>query len=278
MWKVLETRQAVRFDQRSLHPPRVRLERRLKRLLTNYFVNSQKVYLVTLDGHKFKHLVLGDSYLAATIAGNLKAFWAEQIFPALIAVEENEIWLEFVDGDRIDFINDDFVAQVARFYSLVYNKNPQRSATAVSRFNHEVHTNLRFLNKLGVLRDNVYRELDRVADAITPKNIWIEYDYTDPSPYNFMIGPNGKLKAIDVESIRRDQLLGRGIAKAFRIWPEPYRDYLIDEMKGQATPDFIAYMPFIELCFLSDWVKRSIFHGKIHNVDPALFDQFRGMG
>ena len=277
MMKVLETRQGVRFEQRSLIPPRVRLERRLRRLLTNHFVKSQSIYLFGVNGHRFKRVVLRDSYLAANTARDMSEFHAENIFPALIAVEENEIWLEYVDGHKIETINEEIVTQLAGFYAVVYGKNPQRATSAASSFNSQLHTNLRVLSEIGVLNEEVYRQLDRVADAITPQHVWIGYDYTDPSPHNFVIAEDGQLRAVDVESIRRDQLLGSGVAKACTVWLESYRAQFLIELKRQATPDFTSYMPFIDLYFVSEWVRRSVWHGKTHIVDLGLFDQFRDM-
>ena len=53
---------------------------------------------MTVNGHRFKRLILCDSYLAHEIERYLEIFIESGYFPLLVARYEREIWLEYVEG------------------------------------------------------------------------------------------------------------------------------------------------------------------------------------
>jgi len=68
---------------------------------------AEDLRFVTINGHRFKRLILHDSYLAAGIERNLEAFGESAYFPRLVARHENEIWVEFVEGEPLRTADDD---------------------------------------------------------------------------------------------------------------------------------------------------------------------------
>ena len=130
---------------------------------------------------------------------------------------------------------------------------------------------------MGVIDHPTYNMLDRVVDPLTPAQVWLGYDYTDPLRRNFIATDDGRLRIIDVESLRGDYLLGSGVAKARLVWMEPYQVQFFGEMKKFSAPDFEAYLPFVELHFLTQRIKISLLHGKDRLVDPSLLNRFKGL-
>ena len=124
--------------------------------------------------------------------------------------------------------------------------------------------------------ENLHRDLDAVANRMTPKTLWMGFDYSDPVLKNFVIlKDSGKVCAIDVEGLADNQLLGMGIAKACLRWLDPYRDLFFEHLGRPHVPDFRKDFPFIELCFLAKWTKRAFFEQKLKIIDPNLFERFR---
>lgn len=78
-------------QQHRYFPIKKRLQHLLARLFGPRLLKSQRLYFVTINGRRFKRLVLRDSYLAAEIERNLERFGTSPYFPTLIARHENEI-------------------------------------------------------------------------------------------------------------------------------------------------------------------------------------------
>ena len=82
-----------------------RLTRRLRyllsRLLGNRLQNSQQTSFETLNGQRFKRLILRDSALAAELERNLEAFQGSGHFSPVAIRYEHELWLEYVEGSPI---------------------------------------------------------------------------------------------------------------------------------------------------------------------------------
>ena len=113
---------------------------------------------------------------------------------------------------------------------------------------------------------------------LAPASLWVGHDCTDTILKNFVRTPEGRIRAVDVESLGADQLLGSGAAKACLRWLGPERERFLARLRTAGVPDFFAYLPFVELCFLAFWTKSSFLEGKSRFVDPSLFERFRATG
>jgi hypothetical protein len=262
------------FRQRSLNSPTRRLRNWIVIRFTNRARRTQRVYLVTINDQRFKRLVLCDSHQADTYAANLRAFANTGLFPAVILAKENELWVEFIEGEKIDRLDSEVVEKLARLFSVLYRREARRVASESTSYNHDLHTDLRFLHQVGVLTQSAYRRLDSLTDSITPAELWVGYDCSDAILKNFLICDDGLVRCIDVDSLAANQMIGTGVAKACLRWLGPQRDRFLDELQRQEVPDFLAYLPFVELSFTAFWVKNSFLEKKKRFVDPAHFDRF----
>lgn len=250
----------------------------LSRLFGTRLQRPKNLYFVTLNGWRFKRIILRDSYLASEIERNLERFGASEHFPPLVTCYENEVWVEYVDGTRLwqKKVDERFVEKMADFYAAVYARRPRLTDVAEFPFLLRLHQDLRFLNQAGVLSDDAYQELDVAAERLTPKQVWIGFDYIDPVLKNFVITrDSGQVCAVDVESLQDDQLIGTGVARARVRWLEPFLEVFFDRLAREGVPDFQPYFPFVELYFLARWTKMWFLEKKWKYVDPALFDRFR---
>lgn len=247
----------------------------LSRLFGTRLQKAKSLHFVTMNGQRFKRLVLCDSFLASEIERNLECFAESPHFPRLVTRYEREIWVEFVDGPRITSPDEKLAEQLADFYAAIYKRRPIQVDTVASPFPQRLAQDLRFLNQVGVLADSVYRDLRAAVEQLIPKRVWMGFDYSDPVLKNFVIVQDDDcLCAVDVEGLAENQLIGMGLVKALIRWLEPYREVFFDRTARQEVPDFHAYFPFVELCFLSKWTKRSFFEKKWKAVNPVLFERF----
>jgi hypothetical protein len=262
------------FRERPLHGP----VRRLRTALLNRFSNrpprTQRVSVVTIHGERFKRVVLPDSHHAERYARSLGLFGASGIYPSLLLVRENELWVEFVEGRKIERVEAGVVDKLARLIAVIYARDSRLVATDQTPFPHALHTDLRFLAQVGVLPETSRRRLSEAAERLTPPQVWVGYDCTDAILKNFVICADGRIRGIDIESLQGDQLIGSGVAKACLRWLGSHRERFIAEVRAHATPDFDRYLPFVELSFLAFWQKSSVLEKKRRFVDPTLFDRF----
>ena len=245
------------------------------RFFGNHLQKSQDLRFVTINGHRFKRLILRDSYMAEKIEENLGKFGPSDFFPPLVTRFENEVWVEFVDGAPADAIDEARIGQFAAFYRALYVRQPQLLDLGQTVFADRLQQDLRFLNQVGVLSGGAHRDLGSVAREVAPDAVWVGFDYVDPVLKNFIERADGRgLCAIDVESLVDGQLIGTGVAKACVHWLEPHRAEFCRRIKGLDPPDFLGYFPFVELCLIARWSKTKFLTGKFKFVDPKLFDRF----
>lgn len=261
--------------------PGYSLKRRVRsavlRLLGRQPHKSQDLRFVTINGHRFKRLILRDSYMATAIEENLGRFGPSDLFPPLVTCFENEVWVEFIDGPAIDRIDDGVVERMADFYHDVHARRPRQVAVDETAFVTRLRQDLRFLNQVAVLSDETYRALEDLAGRIAPSQVWIGFDYVDPVLKNFIVRPqDAGFCAIDVESLQDDQLIGTGVAKACVHWLEPYRAVFLERIAARGGPEFLPYFDFVELCLLARWTKTKFLTEKWKFVDPKRFDRFLG--
>jgi len=268
-----------RFSQRSLQTPAWRLGATLRRRLLNRFVRAKRVRIVRLGGRRYKRLSLPDASLAAAVAQHLQTFHHARVFPALEAVLDHELLLEFVPGRPLaDPLEARWLEPLARFFATLYAVERRRVRTADTACADELQRDLAFLRDVGVLETAVHRDLAATAHAITPPELWIGWDYLDPIPRNFVERPDGSLVAVDVEDLKPDQLIGSGVAKARFRAPGPQREQLLAAVERAARLELAPVMPFVELHCLAAWTKLAYLKGRPKLVDPARFEHYRRKG
>jgi len=262
-----------RIAHRSAHS----FGRRALYALRSYFLGgvskTQAVYFVLHRGHRYKRVVFGDSRQAECVESNMQTVAVKSALPRLLLRHEREIWLEFVHGRALDLTSATDMELLAIFYAELYSGGARNVALTDTSWHENLQTDLWFLGRSGVLSPARTEALIRYAETQTPEQIWQGFDYVDPVAKNFIVAADG-LKAIDIESIQADQLLGTGIAKAGIHWPGFDADGFIARMLEAGAPDFRAQQRYTELCFIAGWTKRKVLTGKHRYVQPERFDRF----
>ena len=248
----------------------------ISRLFGTRLQKDKGIHFVTLNGHRFKRLILCDSYLACEIERYLENFTRSGYFPPVVARYEHEIWLEFVEGISIPSVDEQFVIKIAEFYATVYGINSALVDTKKSKFPDRLLQDLRFLHQIGVLTQASYQDLQDAVPGLIPEEVWVGFDYTDPVLKNFILRPEtGQICVVDVDGLAENQLLGTGVAKACVRWLGPYRSLFFSSLAKQGAPDIQKYFSFVELCFLAKWMKRAFLEHDWKVIDSTLFDRFR---
>ena len=246
------------------------------RLFGTRLQKAKSLHVVTVNGQKFKRLILCDSYLAAELERYLDRFVKSGSFPPLVARYERELWLEYVEGARIEVVDEPLVELIAEFYAMVYASDSQLVETTQTPFPARLSQDLRFLSQVGALSESVALDLQAAIPILMPKQVWIGYDYTDPVLKNFILRSEGQgLCVVDVDGLAKDQLLGMGIAKACVRWLGPYQLHFFTHLSRPTVPDFQSYFSFVELCFLAKWTKWAFLEHKWKVIQPRLFERFR---
>ena len=259
------------YRQRSLQP----LSRRLRDALRfGRPPRSQRVYLVSVEGRPYKRVVLPDAHLASTIAGHLRDFGSEGIYPALILERERELWVEYIEGAALRDATPDAAEGVAQVLSTLHRHAPRAVALAQTPLLEDLRVDLHFLADVGVLTRGGAEALVARAEQLAPEVVWIGHDCTDAIAKNFVRTPSGRVRAVDVESLGGDQLIGIGPAKACLRWLGPERERFLAGLRAGGSPDFERYLPFAELVFLAFWTKSSLLEGKRRFVVPRSFERF----
>jgi len=246
------------------------------RLFGTRLQKAKSLHVVTVNGQKFKRLILCDSYLAAELERYLDCFVESGYFPPLVARYEREIWLEYVEGTRIEAVDEPFVEQVAEFYAMVYAADSRLVETTRTPFPARLSQDLRFLSQVGALSQSVSLDLQDAIPTLMPKQVWVGYEYTDPVLKNFILLPDRQgLCVVDVDGLAKDQLLGMGVAKACVRWLGPHQERFFGHLSRPDVPDFHPYFSFVELCFLAKWTKWAFLEHKWKVIQPTLFERFR---
>lgn len=262
------------FRQRSLHSAGRRLRNFSLGLVSNRPPRTQRVYCVTINGQRYKRLVLPGADEAARLAANLQEFGSTGVYPSLILQRERELWVEFIEGERLTTADDETVGRLARLFAVLHGRNPVLVPTERTRFAHEIATDLDFLHQVGVLAREPHRRLRDTGERLAPKEVWVGYDCTDAILKNFVRCPDGRIRGIDVESLGANQLIGSGFAKAAVRWLGPQRERFLSALHAESVPDFRPYVAFVELSFTAFWLKSSFLERKKRFVDPTLLERF----
>jgi hypothetical protein len=258
------------YRRRRLEPAVQRVRRFVQRLRGG-FDKRQRVYAVDIAGARLKHLVLPDACVAGEIARNLEDLAPLAIFPRLVARYRNELWMEFVEGAPLN--GPAPLEELARLFAALYKLDARRVTRMERGYDGEAARDVALLGELGVIGRDVAQRLVAFAARSAPDNAWVGYDYNDPRPQNFLRGANGALRALDVESIRRDVLIGTGVARAALRWPGLDRTRLLARLAELGAPDFGSYLDFLELAFVAAWTKRCVLQRKTRLIDRGLLER-----
>lgn len=259
------------------HRPAHSLARRIWNYWRGWLIGgvgkSQAVYFVDHNGQRYKRVVFGDSRQAEIVEADLRAVPLKARFPRLIERHENEVWVEFVPGRRPDLADAADLDLLAGFFADLYAADSELSALAQTSCHEQLHTDLWFLGRSGVLTVERAAALTRHADDIKPDLVWQGFDYVDPVGKNFVVADHG-LMAIDVESLQSRRLLGTGVAKCRVHAPGLNVGAFIRGVVERGAPDFSEQYRYVELCFLAGWTKRKLLTGKRRYLQPHRFDDF----
>lgn len=249
------------FRKRRLEPLGQRLRRLIRRTRGGY-AKPQRVYLVEIGGARLKQIVLADSAVAGQMAANLQELDATGVFPRLVARYRNEIWVEFIDGDLLASGVVPPLVDIAAVFAPLYRSSCRLVPAADVSVFRDSECDLALLATAGVIGTAVAGRLRTALHDGTPAEAWVGYDYGDARAQNFIRASDGRLRIIDIESIRRDSLLGLGVARALMRWPELDRDALLQQLEHRGAPQFRGYLGCLDLVFAAGWTKRCLLQGK----------------
>ena len=262
------------FRQRSLHDLPRRLRTALGPLAGLRVPRSQRVYRVTLGDLRCKRVVFADSHHAASVAARLQVFAHEAVYPRLLLERERELWVEYIEGERVQRVDDALLAELARLLGVLMKRAPRRVPLRETAWLANLEVDLEFLAGVGLLERGAAQRLAATARERAPSHVWVGYDCSDAILKNFVWQRGGGLRAVDLESLGADQLLGTSAAKAALRWLGPRREEFLSQLKAVGAPDFESYFDFVELCFRAFWQKSSYLERKRRFLDPRLFEPF----
>lgn len=208
------------------------------------------------------------------MAGLLRQFADARIFPALIDHRGSELEVEYVDGEISADVASTRIDAIADFFSVLYTASARRVVQEEWRFRRRIQRRLRLLVQAGILDSDSHARLADLAERSAPDEVWLGCDYTDFLPQNVVWTANGALRAVDVESLSADRLLGTGLAKACQFWLGAERARLLHALAERGAPDLRADWSFIELHFHCARAKRQLARGRV--PDLSGFDALLG--
>ncbi len=232
------------------------------------------MYQVSIGGARFKRIVFADSHHAAAVAARLQTFASERIYPGLVFERERELWVEFIEGEQVQRADDAFLDALAALLCVVMKRAPRRVPLRETPWLSSIEVDLAFLARVGVLPEPDALRLAAIARERAPTEVWVGYDDIDTILKNFVWERGGGLRAVDVESLGADVLIGTSAAKASVRWLGDRREEFLSRIKELGAPDFASYFDFVELSFRAFWQKSSFLEKKHHFVDPGVFTRF----
>jgi hypothetical protein len=232
------------------------------------------VYQVSIGDARFKRIVFADSHHAAATAARLQTFARDRIYPSLVFERERELWVEYIEGRRVERVDDALIDGLAGLLCVLMKRAPRRVPLCDAPWLANAEADLAFLARVGVLPASDAQRLAAIARERAPAEVWIGYDCTDAIVKNFIWAEAGGLRAVDVESLGSDVLLGTSAAKASVRWLGDRRDDFLVRLNELGAPDFDRYFDFVELAFQAFWQKSSFLEKKRRFVDPGIFARF----
>lgn len=257
------------FEQRSLNPLGRRLRQLWLRRVSKRFVHGHRVARVRIGERQFKRIRFGDAWLAERTAGALQHFAGSGAVPELVASFDEELLVEFVEGDRLRGFEPDLAQDLASFYARIHAGGAREVSLAESGAADQADRDLDFLASTGVLAADRVDEVEKALQRMAPPRVYLGWDYTDAVPKNF-VRAGDRLVGIDVEALQAGGLVGIGIAKLLARSGEDFRRCFLEAF-GLASPlDLAPSLPFVELCFRLRWLKNRCLKGS--RLDPEILE------
>lgn len=263
----------MRLRQRRLEPLRQRVGRLADTIFGRRWVKQQRVYLVEAGALRLKRIEMLDSARAAAKEEMLVRLAETGIAPKVVARHHRDLWLEFIDGERVDpaaaTLPDDFAALLGALYGCGATVAAPRGAHGPEA----VERDLVLLARAGVIAESTTSRATALLSSVVPSALWIGIDHTDLLLKNMLRRADGRLCLIDVESVVSGEAVGTGFAKACLRWIGDARERYVEALRRRSDiPGFLAYLPYLEIRFLAAWSKRSLLLGKEKLVDARLFE------
>jgi hypothetical protein len=262
----------MELREKRLEPLRQRLGRLVDALGSRRWVKRQRVYLVRSGGLELKRIEMTDSSRAEKKEAALRVFAATGLLPRPVARHHADLWVEFLHGEPVRADAPDLAPRFAALLATLYGTGAERRETSTAHGPEEVARDLDILARAGVLGAGQARDLARRAEAEAPASLWVGFDHTDLLLKNILRRDDRSLCLIDIESVVSDEAVGTGFAKACHRWIGDRREEFLAAVKARPEiPDFVPYLPYLEIRFLAAWTKRSLLLGKSKLVDPDAF-------
>lgn len=264
----------VRIRQQPVHGASRRLLNWVRSRVFKAVGKSQKAFFVTINGHRYKRVIFGDSVQAREVASALEACRDWVGLPELVLAQENEIWFRFIDGRRPDPGQQSDWQALNDFFAALYANGSYLTDLDATPIHRRLLIDLAFLRDSGVFDREKRDRLIEIAERLKPKQVWLGVDYVDPVLKNFVVNEQG-LYVIDIESLQSQVLLGTGLAKSSLHWLGQQKHAFFERLLSQTgVPDLRPQQDYVELSFLSGWTKRKLLTGKGSRVQAERFAQF----
>jgi len=233
-----------------------------------------KVALVTVRGQRFKRLRLPDTYAAIRTQNIVEALSESPHVPRAIMRSGNDLWVDYVEGSPVRGAHDADIRGVADLYADLYARSPRQEQEAHTAHSAHLLRDLAVIRDLGALTPTQHDELLGATERLVPSRVWLGFDYVDAGLENFVRAPDGRVWAIDLENLVRDQVLGVGLASARVRWPDGCWQRLWRELGTCGIPALDHYA-FVELYYRAQWIKRKLLKGKTRRLAPGAYALLR---
>jgi len=231
---------------------------------------THQVHLVTINGERFKRVTFALSEEAAAVAAGLQALSGLGRFPALVAHDDRQVWMDFVPG-RLASRGD--ADRVADFFTDLYQHRATRVEAGATDFPEHLATNLAFLGRSGVIPDELVLHLQAVGRELQPQFLALGHDYIDPVLKNFVISED-RAVGIDVEALASGLPLGFGLAKARLRWLGGADQSIMQHLDGSQGADLRQQYPWVRLCFLAGYFRQKVLQRKPRLIKLEALAEF----
>lgn len=247
-----------------------RLKKYIRGMGSGVLAKRIGVSFVEVGPKKYKRIFCNDDWTPVALERRLAEVADSGFFPQVLIRYENELWVQYIEGDLVESQDKSLTPKLAEFYAYLYGKNSIE--VSAERYVRELERDLQFLRDMSVLPEDLWVELSQLKEKVSPPAVWVGMDYTDAILKNFVIeSTTGRLYAIDVESLQEDKLIGVGLAKAHMRWlVDSELEKIVMYMKEVDSPAFYEYFQFIELCFRAEWLKSIFLRKKWNKLDESV--------
>lgn len=255
----------------NAHSWRRRLYMRLRALL-GAAVKTHRVHWITIGGVRYKRVTFSHASEAMRVMNNLERVAHLARLPAPVYQHERRVWLDFVPGEPLDASRPEHVEGVIGLFAELYREAPRRVPLPDTLIHQRLMRDLEFLREVSVLTARLADALADAAAKLRPEQVWMGFEYIDPLCRNFIVAPGG-VRAIDVEALYDESLLGIGPAKARLRWLDIAPDTLLEKLSRHGAPDLRDQFDYASLCQLAAYSKQKVFRGRRRSIRPNAFEQ-----